>query len=267
MNVKLFGLGTYSYLCLKFNSNCLWTHDNCCPNSLRPSFPIHSLQIYCHGLIGLTYPILRFRPQIETLQLALPVGKTYALVNVTVKYGRISQHQTNPHQAKPANSQQQDDFLNLERERDREKYREGSVHTTNTSRSHSRGGSHVSQRQDDNKAMQRKINDLKKKLRRVQRKRSPSNFNGSSNDEEDASHKRRSRTLPSEFFSCDEECYHRQKYKSPLHKGTGNDVINQTLNKISKSPFTCRIEGAKLLQRFHQPMFTIYKSCRTFELV
>ena len=94
----------------------------------------------------------------------------------------------------------------------------------------------------------------------MQRKRSPSNFNGSSNDEEDASHKRRSRTLPSEFFSCDEECYHRQKYKSPLHKGTGNDVINQTLNKISKSPFTCRIEGAKLLRRFHQPTFTIYNS-------
>ena len=69
MNVKLFGLGTYSYLCLKFNSNCLWTHDNCCPNSLRPSFPTHSLQIYCLGLIGPTYPILRFGPQIETLQM------------------------------------------------------------------------------------------------------------------------------------------------------------------------------------------------------
>ena len=45
-------------------------------------------------------------------------------------------------------SQQQDDFLNLERMRDRE----GSVHTTRTSRSHSQFGSHVSQEQN-NRAM------------------------------------------------------------------------------------------------------------------
>ena len=48
------------------------------------------------------------------------------------------QHQANPHQAKPANSQQQDDFLNLEHERNREEYRESSVRTTHTSKSHSR---------------------------------------------------------------------------------------------------------------------------------
>ena len=70
-NVKLLRLGTYSYLCLKFNLNRLWTHDNCCPNSLRPSFLTHSLQIYWLGLIGPTYPILRFGPQIETLPLLL----------------------------------------------------------------------------------------------------------------------------------------------------------------------------------------------------
>ena len=113
-----------------------------------------------------------------------------------------------PHQAESANSQQQDDFLNLECERDREKYREGSMHTTHTSRSHSRGGSHISQRQDDNKAMQRDIDDLKKKLRRVQRKWSPSSFNISSNDEEDATYRRRSRTPTSKSFSCDEERHH-----------------------------------------------------------
>ena len=52
---------------------CLWsliqiffeTCDNCCPNSLRSSFPTHSLQIYCLGLIGLLY--YTFGPQIETL--------------------------------------------------------------------------------------------------------------------------------------------------------------------------------------------------------
>ena len=60
------------------------------------------------------------------------------------------------------------------------------MHATHTSRSHSRGGSHESQRQNDNKAMQREIDDLKKKLRRVQRKRSSSSFDVSSNDEDDA---------------------------------------------------------------------------------
>ena len=54
------------------------------------------------------------------------------------------QHQANPQQTEPANSQLRYDFLNLERERDREEYREGNVRTTHTSKSHSRGGSHVS---------------------------------------------------------------------------------------------------------------------------
>ena len=99
------------------------------------------------------------------------------------------QLQANLHQVEPANSQQQDDFLNLEHEWDRAEYREGSVRTTHTSKSDSWGGSHVSQRWDDNKAMQKEIDDLKKKLRHVQRKRSPSSFDGSSNDEDDASYR------------------------------------------------------------------------------
>ena len=99
------------------------------------------------------------------------------------------QHQTNPHQAEPANSQRQDDFLNLENERDREEYREGSMRTTHTSKSHSRGESHISQRRDDNKAMQREIDDLKKKLYHAQQKRSPPSSDGSSNDEDDASYR------------------------------------------------------------------------------
>ena len=103
-------------------------------------------------------------------------------------------HQTSAHQKKSANFQRQDDFLNLKRERDREQYREGSAHTTHISKSHLRGGSHVSQRQDDNKAMQREIDDLKKKLRRAQRKRSPSSSNVSSNRKENVSYRRRSKT-------------------------------------------------------------------------
>ena len=54
--------------------------------------------------------------------------------------------QAGPYQAESASSQRQDDFLNLEQERDHERYREGSVHTTHISKSHSRVGSHVSQR-------------------------------------------------------------------------------------------------------------------------
>ena len=58
-----------------------------------------------------------------------------------------------PHQTEPAGSQRQDNFLILERERDRDKHREGSVRTTHTSKSHSMVRSHISQKQDDNKAL------------------------------------------------------------------------------------------------------------------
>ena len=37
--------------------------------------------------------------------------------------------------------------------------------------------------------------------------------------------------------------------------------MNKALNQISKSPFTWRIEKAKLLRRFHQPTFTMYNGC------
>jgi len=63
-------------------------------------------------------------------------------------------YQASPYQAKLAGSQRQDNFLNLEQERHRDKYREGSVRTTHSSISHSRVRSHVSQKQDDNKALQ-----------------------------------------------------------------------------------------------------------------
>ena len=91
IKAKLPGLKVFSHLFLKFHSNRLWTCDNCSPNSLRSSFPTHSLQIYYLGLIEPLY--CEFGPQIETLQLAPFVGSTCALVSVlvsvTVKYGRI----------------------------------------------------------------------------------------------------------------------------------------------------------------------------------
>ena len=130
-----------------------------------------------------------------------------------------------PHQQESMGSQRQDDFLNLEHKRDRE----GSVHTTHTSRSHSRVGSHVSQ-EHNNRAMQLKIDHLKKKLRHAWQKRTLSNSDVSFDDEEDASYKRRLRTPPSESFFYDEEHYRERRYKSPPRKGLGNDAMSKALN-------------------------------------
>ena len=106
--------------------------------------------------------------------------------------------------------------------------------------------------------MQREIEDLKKKLRHAQRKRTPSSSDVSYNDEEDVSYRQRSRTPPSESFSYDEEHHHWQEYKSSPCKGLRNNTMSKALNQISKSPFISKIERAKLPWRFHQPTFTIY---------
>ena len=79
----------------------------------------------------------------------------------------LGPHQTSPHQAESANVRQQDEFLNLECEKDRENYQEGSVHTTYTGGSGFQRKDHVPHEQGDDKAMQREIDDLKKQLRRA----------------------------------------------------------------------------------------------------
>ena len=106
--------------------------------------------------------------------------------------------------------------------------------------------------------MQLEIDNLKNKLRHAQQKRTPSSSNMSFNDENDDNYRRRSRTPLSETFSYEEEHHHKRRNKSPPHKGLGNDAMSKALNQISKSPITCKIEGAKLPRRFHQPTFTIY---------
>jgi len=130
------------------------------------------------------------------------------------------------------------------------------VRTTHTSRSHSRVKSHVSQKQDDNKTLQQEIEDLKKKLRRAQRRRFPSSSDTS--EEGDDNYRQMSKTPPSETFSYEEEHHHKCSHKSPSLKGLVNDTMSKALDRISKSPFTCKIEGAKLPRRFHQPTFTMY---------
>ena len=106
--------------------------------------------------------------------------------------------------------------------------------------------------------MQCEIYELKKELCRARRKHSSPNSELSSNETDDATYRRRSRTPPRETFSYDEEYRHRRRYKSPPCKGLGNDVKNRALSQVSKSHFTQNIEDASLPWRFHQPTFTIY---------
>ena len=149
-------------------------------------------------------------------------------------------------------SQHQDHFLNLERMRDQEI----SVQTTHTGRSQSRSGSHVSH-EKDTKAMQLEIDCLRRRLRHDQRKRTPSNSNISS-DDGDGSYRLRSRTPPSESFSCDEDYHHKCRNRSSSCKGLGNDAMSRALNQISRSSFTRKIEGRRLPRRFTQLTFTMY---------
>ena len=106
--------------------------------------------------------------------------------------------------------------------------------------------------------MQREIDDLKKRLRQAQRKQTPSSSDVSSNDDEDASYRKRSETPPSESYSCEEEHSRKMRQRSPSGRGVGINVMKKALSQISKSRFTRGIEKAKLPRRFHQPTFTMY---------
>ena len=163
------------------------------------------------------------------------------------------QEDANLHQAESGGSQHNSSFVNLQQRGDHE----GSVHTTHTSKSQSRGKSHVSHAKND-RDMQREIDELKKELRHAWRRHSSPNSELSSEETDNATYRRRSRTPPSEIFSCDEEYHHRRRNKSPPHKGLGNNAMNKALSQVSKSPFTWNIEGASLPWWFHQHTFTIY---------
>ena len=166
---------------------------------------------------------------------------------------RSGPHQENPHQVgpqriEPIGSQRQGNFSGPEHEQNQgnERNREGSVNTTQTSKSHSQMGIRVSQRQNNNQIMQQEIDDLKKKLRHAQRRRSPSSSDISSNDEQDGNYKQISKTLPSKIFSYEDEHHHRQKHKGSSSRGLGNDAMSKALDQISKSPFMRKIKMARL---------------------
>ena len=79
-----------------------------------------------------------------------------------------------------------------------------------------------------------------------------------SNDEGDGSYRECSKTPPSESYSYEEEHLHKRRRKSSSGRGVGTKVMKKALSQISKSPFTRRIEKAKLPRRFHQPTFPMY---------
>ena len=167
-------------------------------------------------------------------------------------------HQTSPPHAESTNIHQQGKLHNLERGNHMDNQQEGNSQTLHAGGSGYRRRSHLVHEQADEKDLQREIDDLKKKLRRAQRKQTPSSSDVSSNDDEDASYRKRSETPPSESYSCEEEHSCKRRQRSPPGRGVGTNVMKKAQSQISKSPFTRGIEKAKLPRRFHQPTFIMY---------
>ena len=121
------------------------------------------------------------------------------------------------------------------------------MNSVQTGKSQSWGKGHLSQ-EENTKALQLEVDQLKRKLRWAQWRRAFPSPNTSSDGEEDASYKRRSKTPPSESFSYEEEHRHKRKH----------NVVGKALDQISRLPFTHKIEGVELPRRFTQPAFTMY---------
>ena len=98
-------------------------------------------------------------------------------------------HQTSPHHAKSDNVHQQGELHDLEQGNDMDNQQEGSLQTLHVGGSDYRRRSYLIHEQANEKALQLEIDDLKKKLRRAQRKQTPSSSDVSSNDDEDASYR------------------------------------------------------------------------------
>ena len=79
-------------------------------------------------------------------------------------------HQTSPHHAESANVHQQGQLHDLEHGNDIDNQQEGSLQAHHTGGSGYRRRGHTIHEQVDEKAMQREIYDIKKRLRRAQRK-------------------------------------------------------------------------------------------------
>ena len=161
----------------------------------------------------------------------------------------LNPHGAGPYQPETTRSQLQGNFPNPEhgRNEENERFQEGSVDTTQTSRSHTCVGSHMSQKRDDERAMQWEINDLKRRLRFAQRRKSPPppGTDTPLNNENDNDYRQRSKAPPSETFSHEKERHQKRKRRSPSPRGMGHDAMSRALDQLSKSPFTRRIEGGR----------------------
>ena len=82
----------------------------------------------------------------------------------------LGPHQTNPPHAESANVHQQGEFYNLEHGNHMDNQQEGSSQTLHVGGSGYQRKSHLVHEQADEKDLQREIDDLKRKLRRAQRK-------------------------------------------------------------------------------------------------
>ena len=98
-------------------------------------------------------------------------------------------------QEESVGSQRQDQFLNLERRRDRKV----SVHTAHTSRSQSWGRSYISH-EENTRSMQLEIDHFHKRLRHEWWRGTPLDSDPSFDDDRDGSYKPRSRTTPANLF-------------------------------------------------------------------
>ena len=180
------------------------------------------------------------------------------LVRIITVMAGSKPHQTSPHYAESANIHQQGELYDLEHGNHMDNQQEGSSQTHHISGSGYRRRSHLVHEQADENDLQREIDDLKKRLRRAQRKQTSSSSDVSSNDDEDASYRKRSETPPSESYSWEEEHSRKRRRRSPSEKGVGTNVMKKALSQVSKSPFTRGIEKAKLPRHFHQSTFTMY---------
>ena len=96
----------------------------------------------------------------------------------------LHQDNVNPHQTESGGSQHNNSVVNPQQRGDHE----GSTHTTHTSKSQSRGKSHVSHAKNE-RDMQREIDELKKELRRARRRRSSPDSKLSSEETNDATYR------------------------------------------------------------------------------
>ena len=130
-----------------------------------------------------------------------------------------------PNTVKFMGFQHQDHFRELERKRDQE----GSVRSTHTNKSQSRGKNHISH-EKNSRNIQKEIDHLKRSLRHERRRRAPSNSDYSSDDEEDQDYRQMSRTPPSESFLYDKDYCRSRRNNNSSSRGLVNDTMSKALN-------------------------------------